>query len=331
MFVLNNKEPNKLAHFLIKRHWLANGEIITSMSKPGEGNMNYVLRITTSSTSFILKQSRAYVEKYPQIAAPEKRVVTEAKFYTKISENPSIQKRMPKILGLDIANNIMLLEDLGMANDYTTLYALDKKISDDDIHVLIIYLNDLHHGFKKSKVDDELSNLELRKLNYEHIFHYPFLECNGFDLNMVQAGLQELAQPYKRDTFLKQKIEHLGELYMSKGAYLLHGDYYPGSWLSTENGIKIIDPEFCFYGQREFDLGVLIAHLILTKHEQSIIDKAIENYKTFRELNMDMLNGFIGVEIMRRLIGLAQLPLQMALIEKEKLMGLAYHLITQKR
>jgi 5-methylthioribose kinase len=25
--------------------------------------------------------------------------------------------------------------------------------------------------------------------------------------------------------------------------------------------IKVIDPEFCFYGLREFDLGVLFAHM----------------------------------------------------------------------
>ena len=42
-------------------------EKILNIKVPGEGNMNVVLRIETSKTSFILKQSRPYVNKYPDI------------------------------------------------------------------------------------------------------------------------------------------------------------------------------------------------------------------------------------------------------------------------
>jgi 5-methylthioribose kinase len=55
-----------------------------------------------------------------------------------------------------------------------------------------------------------------------------------------------------KDLALKQKLSVLGSLYLSKGKYLLHGDYYPGSWFKTADG-KVIDPSF-FYGLREFDL-----------------------------------------------------------------------------
>jgi 5-methylthioribose kinase len=36
---------------------------------------------------------------------------------------------------------------------------------------------------QKTVVDDELVNTELRTLNYEHIFEYPFKEENGFNLD----------------------------------------------------------------------------------------------------------------------------------------------------
>ena len=331
MFILNANEPSGLTHYLLQKKWLQPDEAILSLTKPGEGNMNYVLRVTTNLRTFIIKQSRAYVEKYPQIAAPEKRVVTEAAFYTKIATSEIVQSDMPELLGLDTENNILLLEDLGKTNDYTLLYSLESELSAAEISVLVSYLNTLHNGFKKVQLDDELSNLELRNLNYEHIFHYPFLEENGFDLNTVQLGLQELALPYKKDAVLKNQVELLGPLYLSKGKYLLHGDYYPGSWLKTENGIKIIDPEFCYYGLREFDLGVLMAHLYLTKQKQPIIDTVITDYYAYSELNSAILNGFIGVEIMRRLIGLAQLPLKMDLKTKEELMQFAYNLIVTNK
>jgi 5-methylthioribose kinase len=327
MFILNANESTELAHYLKQKNWLNADETILSLTKPGEGNMNYVLRVTTNLRTFIIKQSRAYVEKYPQIAAPEKRVVTEAAFYQKIASVASVQKKMPELLGLDTDNNVLLLEDLGISNDYATLYDLEHPLSADEIKVLVSFLNALHTSFKKVQLDDELTNLELRKLNYEHIFQYPFLEENGFDLNTIQEGLQELALPFKKDAVLKKQVEVLGSLYVSKGNYLLHGDYYPGSWLKTADGIKIIDPEFCFYGLREFDLGVFMAHLHLSKQKQRLIDEVEQHYVGFSELNNANLNGFIGVEIMRRIIGLAQLPLKMDLKEKNDLMQLAYRLI----
>jgi 5-methylthioribose kinase len=71
--------------------------------------------------------------------------------------------------------------------------------------------------------------------------------------------------------------------------------------------IKVIDPEFCFMAY-EFDLGVLFAHMYLTQQKESAMTLIKEKYN-FEELNPTILNGFIGTEIIRRLI-LAQLPLK---------------------
>lgn len=327
MFILNANEPKELAAYLQKQQWLGLDETIVSLTKPGEGNMNYVLRVDTGKRTFIVKQSRAYVEKYPQVAAPEKRVVTESAFYEKISTKKAVQKFMPKLIGVDVKNNLMVIEDLGKANDFTVLYDLQHQLKEAELIELLNYLNGLNGSFQKTIIDDELANLELRKLNHEHIFHYPFMEANGFDLNTIQDGLQELALPYKKDTRLKQQISLLGSLYLSNGKYLLHGDYYPGSWLKTIDGVKIIDPEFCYYGSREFDLGVLMAHLYLTQQDAHLLSVVINEYEAYPELNLEILNGFTGVEIMRRLIGLAQLPLQMDLKIKKQLLGFAKTLI----
>jgi 5-methylthioribose kinase len=327
MFILNANEPKELAAYLHQQRWLGSDETIVSISKPGDGNMNCVLRIETETRSFIIKQSRGYVEKYPQVLAPADRVLTEGAFYRKIAIVKGVQEIMPKLLGVDRVNNLIALEDLGKSNDYTILYDLKQKIQEGELQQLVNYLNGLHQSFQKTVVDDELENTEMRKLNYEHIFEYPFREENGFDLDTVQEGLQAVAMPYKKDSELKQKIERLGSLYLSKGKYLLQGDYYPGSWLKTAEGIKVIDPEFCFYGLREFDLGVFLAHMYMTQQKESTIAFIKENYYSYEELNTTILNGFIGTEIMRRLIGLAQLPLKMELKTKAALLAFARDLI----
>lgn len=327
MFILNENEPAKLAAYLKDQKWLEKQETVVLLTKPGEGNMNCVLRVETGQRSFIIKQSRGYVEKYPQILAPAARVLTEGAFYQKIAHSEDVQTMMPRLLGIDKVQNMIALEDLGKANDFTALYDLKRKLKVHEIRQLVDFLNGLHQGFQKTVVDDELANTEMRALNYEHIFEYPFREENGFNLDEIQFGLQELAMPYKKDTKLKEKIERLGSLYLSKGKYLLHGDFYPGSWLDTDRGIKVIDPEFCFYGLREFDLGVLLAHLYITEQNEDTINLIKELYIGFGELNTTILNGFIGTEIIRRLIGIAQLPLDMKLQTKEDLLAFARDLI----
>ena len=234
---------------------------------------------------------------------------------------------MPALLGMDPINNILALEDLGHASDYTHLYGMRTKLTANEIKSLAVYLTNLHHSFYKENLDDEFQNIEMRTLNHQHIFAYPFMEDNGFNLDNVQDGLQEVAGPYKSDNELKDIILNVGKLYLSKGHYLLHGDFYPGSWLKGENGLKIIDPEFCFYGPFEFDLGVMMAHLIMTRHEDHVIEDLYNHYTPRESINKSHLHWFTGIEIMRRLIGLAQLPLALDLNEKKELLRYARQLI----
>jgi 5-methylthioribose kinase len=132
---------------------------------------------------------------------------------------------------------------------------------------------------------------------------------------------------FKQDKVLKSRIKAVGDLYLSEGDYLLHGDFYPGSWLQTVKGVRVIDPEFTFYGPREFDLGVWKAHLMLSQHEDHVIDKLHLEYDVFSDLDVPLLNVFAGIESMRRLIGLAQLPLLMEISKKMEFLDKAYQWI----
>jgi 5-methylthioribose kinase len=329
MFQLNASDPQLLTKYLKKRKWLLPEEQICALSIPGEGNMNYVLRIDTGKRTFILKQSRAYVEKFPHIPAPANRVIIEGAFYQTIQALPSIQALMPTILGIDAINNIIVLEDLGTAKDYTGLYGFQTALCSAEVIALINYLNLLHGHFRKPSGSRKMGNPAMRKLNHEHIFHYPFAVENGFDLDLIQPGLQALAMTYKTDLTLKRIVDNLGKIYLSSGDTLLHGDYYPGSWLRTLHGIKIIDPEFCFYGPKEFDVAVMLAHFYMTGQDDDIMETIPGTYKHYPLLNIQLLNSFIGVEMMRRLIGLAQVPLTCDLNRKKELLEKAYTFLTR--
>jgi len=322
------KNISAVNDYLAQQGWLQKKETVISLEKPGEGNMNLVLRAITNQRSFILKQARPWVEKFPQIDAPVERVAVEAQFFQTLQALDSINHYAPKCLGFDADNFILVTEDLGKGADYSFLYQKDNLLADADIDGLTKYLSALHQVAVSS---DFPPNLAMRQLNHEHIFNFPYLEENGFNLDDVQDGLQNAAMPYKTNAPLKAKIKACGDVYLAQGKHLLHGDFYPGSWLKVADGLKVIDPEFGFVGPAEFDLGVLYAHLLMAGQPSSIFKAISKQYQQPTNFNEGLLAQFVGIEILRRLIGIAQLPLSLDLNTKKRLMEQAAKWIMERK
>ncbi len=300
--------------------WLFEAEDILSVEKPGEGNMNVVLRVKTNKRSFILKQSRPYVYKYQEIEAPLNRIDVEYQFYRSVKD-PLAQSHFPRILAYDPSHYLLQMDDLGDCRDMTYWYS-ERKIDQDLLGYLIDTLSMIH---AQQVPDHYPENLELRKLNHQHIFVLPFMEENGFLLDEIQPGLQELSIQYKNNPRLKDTINGIGKKYLSKGDVLLHGDYYPGSWMSKKNRLFVIDPEFSFVGFPEFDLGVMAAHAIMATGDKNYLKAIIREYQG--KPDTALVTQMAGIEIMRRLIGLAQLPLERTLDEKAYLLRTAQQMI----
>lgn len=284
--------------------------------------MNVVLRVATDDRSFILKQSRPYVQKYQDIKAPLERIEVEHAFYRAMS-NSEVARKLPNVLHFDQSQNLLVLEDLGQCEDMIYVYN-KRSIGEDQLIKLVGIVGAIH---TRKEVESYPDNLELRRLNHQHIFELPFVQDNGFSLDEIQLGLDKLANEYKKESSIKSIAHRLGEKYLTPGDTLIHGDYYPGSWMSQKENIYVLDPEFSFLGFAEFDLGVMAGHLIMTTMERSVLDLILDHYNG--KADQEIVNQVAGIEIMRRLIGLAQLPLNRSLDEKEHLLEEARKLITQ--
>ena len=306
--------------YLKEQAWLQHGEKIVALEKPGEGNMNFTLRIKTDERSFIIKQSRDYVEKYPQVAAPAERAIREAEFYQLIAGESQLKEKMPQLLGVDHRNHVLKLEDLGNGVDYTFLYEKDKRLEDSELQEIVTFAARLHQSININTTQERLTNRNMRKLNHEHIFIYPYLENNGLDLDEILPGLKKIGEPFKKDRILKKAVEKLGQRYLEDGNTLLQGDYFPGSWLKTRDGLKIIDPEFCFFGDVEFEIGVMLAHLKMADQPEATVKKALNIYRELSSLDEELCRKFMAIEILRRILGLAQLPLSLGLEERKALL-----------
>lgn len=120
-------------------------------------------------------------------------------------------------------------------------------------------------------------------------------------------------------------MRELGQTYLATGSCLLHGDFYPGSWLKTKDGFRVIDPEFCFAGPAEFDLGVLAGHRVLMGGSADSVDVILSRYckSAGKQVDRRLVRGFAAAEVVRRLIGVAQLPLHASLEQRAEMMRIA--------
>lgn len=147
-FFLQVDDLAGITQYLRSKGWIGRQESVGRAACAGEGNMNCTLRIQTSAHSFILKQARPWVEKYPQIPAPWNRAEAEARFYKQVQSHPEIAAHMPKLLGFDPMARVLMLEDLRTAQDFTFLYRNGVGSTMKPISVLTHYLAALHGRFR---------------------------------------------------------------------------------------------------------------------------------------------------------------------------------------
>jgi len=311
---LSNREA--LQRYLHDSGRIGQEDSVVNLSSAGEGNMNCTLRVTTISGSFILKQSRSYVERYPSIPAPTERIHREEEFYAIVRRDELIRSFTPEVLWSDHGNYLLALEDLGQSTDFTHIYRKDSHVSKRDIVCIAKVLSELHYRFNVRTMEERLPNREMRELNHGHIFTIPLMADNGIELDRFCPGLREGSEHLRHDARLKKVARELGEVYLEDGSTLLHGDYYPGSWLNTSKGFRMIDPEFCFFGHPEFELAVAVAHLKMAQQSDTLIKDLFIYYHFDRSFDGSLFTKFAGMEVIRRMIGVAQLPLDLTLNER---------------
>lgn len=285
---------------------------------PG-GNMNCTVRVRFADgrapfgASVVIKQARPWVERYPSIAAPVERARQEAGYLRLVGFVDALAAASPRLLHYDPGAQLLVLTDLGPVGDLSDLYAgvpLDRRLPDGRplLQGLVDYLTALHGHFARTPPARPVVNRAMRALNHEHVFALPFRENNGLDLETFAPGLSTAADGIVTDE-LRARVTALGECYLDPraGGTLLHGDFYPGSFVLDEAGeLFVIDPEFCFTGPPEWDFGVFAAHLHLSGHGDRVT--AARAYYPL-PLDNELWRGFAGAELLRRVLGVAQLPL----------------------
>jgi 5-methylthioribose kinase len=194
-------------------------------------------------------------------------------------------------------------------------------------------------GEKKDQVKAYI-NKDLCKISEDLVFTEPYIDYKGRNI-IIDENLEFVEEVLYSDDDLILEVGKLKNNFMNNTQALIHGDLHSGSIFANETGIKVLDPEFAFYGPIGYDVGNVIGNLFFswvhvyiddTKDNdfldwisntiEEIVDKFIvkfnklygeivtdemakrDNYKNwYLESVLADSAGSAGLEIIRRVVG----------------------------
>jgi len=244
----------------------------------GDGNLNFVFLVTSSTNKckqLIIKQAVPYLrcvgESYP---LSKERMTYEIR---SLKHFATLSSHIPKIYHSDEEMSVLIME-------YLDSHIIMRKGLIEGIaypnfaeHISTFLANTLFKtsslylssSDKRILISQFINNSELCKLTEDFVFTAPFMED---ETNEKLPELTDLVEQIANDIELKTKILHLKYKFMNQSDALLHGDLHTGSIMINQNETYIIDSEFAFVGPMGFDIGALIANLVMSWVSHTIQD-----------------------------------------------------------
>lgn len=315
----------------------------------GDGNINYIYKVYNSNQSMIVKFSDDHVRSNAKRKLSSARNKIECKILKK--QYKLSNGLVPKVYGFSDKKKMIAMEDL---TDYQVLRTAlkEKKVFPNFSKSMAKFLydtlfktTDLVLGSKQKKNNvKKFMNYDMCEISERLVFTEPYLNIQGFN-SYTKENASFIEKNIYKNTDLHSEVAKLKLIFMSSSESMIHGDLHSGSIFINENGIKVFDPEFAFYGPMGYDIGNIIASSLITavvndfenksvKSEFSdwikkaiveIIDEFINLYQKNYNQNVStpifkneifknyylqkILNetaGYAGTEILRRTIGVAK-------------------------
>jgi 5-methylthioribose kinase len=114
---------------------------------------------------------------------------------------------------------------------------------------------------KKEAIAAFAGNHALCKITEDLIFTDPYRTAE--QNRWTAPYLDGLAASLREDMELHVAISRLKLKFMASPEALIHGDLHTGSIMVTASEMRVIDPEFAFYGPMGFDVGAVLANLLM--------------------------------------------------------------------
>jgi 5-methylthioribose kinase len=239
-----------------------------SISEVGDGNLNLVSIVKGSTRGVAVKQALPYVrlvgESWP---LPLSRSHYEYLALTRQAElAPGL---VPAVLHHDETLALVameLLEPHIIMRKGLVAGTLYPRFVDDITTFMartLFFTSDLAcpAANKKNGIAAFAGNHALCKITEDLIFTDPYREAE--QNRWTSPWLDATAARFRDDIEAHVAISRLKLKFMGSPEALIHGDLHTGSIMVTETETRVIDPEFAFYGPMGFDIGAVIANLLM--------------------------------------------------------------------
>lgn len=248
------------------------GEADLRIDEIGDGNLNFVYRVTNvddSSRSVILKQAVPYLrlvgEEWP---LSRERMTYEIRALT--IYNDLVPGLVPMIYHADEEMSTLVMQNL---DDHIILRIgmIDGIVYPDvgthigEFMAKTLFATSAYGMASESRralMDQFTMNAELCKLTEEFIFTFPYMT---HDSNYVNPATEVWANENLRtDTQYKLDVLRFKDLFLTKADALLHADLHTGSLMVNQDESYVIDMEFAYFGPFGFDVGKIISNFLLS-------------------------------------------------------------------
>jgi 5-methylthioribose kinase len=125
----------------------------------------------------------------------------------------------------------------------------------------------LEGGQLRQRIAEWSQNTAMCALTEKVVFTDPYTVSENNRWTSPQ--LDDYAEGIREDEDLHEAITHLKGKFLGSPQALVHADLHSGSVMASEGVTYVIDPEFGFYGPMGFDVGALLANLLLSYFSQA--------------------------------------------------------------
>ncbi len=267
----------------------------------GDGNLNLVFRVVDKKNdkSIIVKQSLPYVrcvgEEWPlniNRAEIESRILKIEHDLTDglVPRTYKFDPIMYATLMEDLSDHVIMRTGLLELNQYPKFV---EQITDFMVKTLLLTSDVvMDHQEKKAYLKDFI-NPELCDITEALVYTEPFYnaERNNIDDFMIEF----MENNVWNDDKFKLEVAKLKFEFMTNAQALLHGDLHTGSIFVKEDSTKVIDPEFAFYGPMGYDVGALIANLVMNYISTDAMVEDENRRETHKEYLLSSMRDVIDI------------------------------------
>lgn len=232
----------------------------------GDGNINYVfiVRDKLTNKSVVVKQADVLLRSSgrPLDINRNKIEADILKIQYKL-----VPEFIPKIFHYDEKMAALTMEDISAYKNLR--YELEErnifpKFADEISTFLVETLfstTDLvwNRQDKKTQVKNFV-NIEMCDISEDLVFTEPYNDYKQQNI-ITEENRNFVDESIYNNKKLIGEVAKLRNNYMNNAQSLIHGDLHSGSIFVNQEGMKVIDPEFAFYGPMGYDIGNVIGNL----------------------------------------------------------------------